>query len=280
MINIFETQPDWVLTDDRIGRKVIVPSPGKSGPSLSYNINPEFMFNRHRVMLPPDLIKDKTVLDIGSCMGATGAWCLANGARHYTGIEQLERYSLPSEQLFKKYYDPGQYNIVQSSFADYTSDQHFDIVIASGMLYAVFDSFDFVRKIAGLAKETIIIDTVHPFNGYRRLFPNATDEQRSAVSKTLSIIQPSERIRMQGVSEKGSIRITASIVSLSALILLMKQNNFGYDDSLYSQAETELPYYYDIKNHNRYMAKFFPQPISQDLTQENVIIWNGNSTTP
>jgi hypothetical protein len=97
---------------------------------------------------------------------------------------------------------------------------------------------------------------VHPFNGYRRLFPNATDEQRQAVSKTLSIIQPSERIRFNSKNEATSIKISASIISLQALILLMKNVGFRYDDSLYQSAEKEIEYYYDIRKHNRYMSKF------------------------
>ena len=151
MIDIFKLQPEWIEDDDRKHRQVIVPSPEKSGPSLSYNINPEFMYHRHRVMLPPELIKGKTILDVGSCMGATGAWCLANGASHYTGIEQLERYVKPSNKLFKKYYQSNQYNIIQTSINKFVSNKKYDIVVASGMLYAVFDSFCFIKKITELA---------------------------------------------------------------------------------------------------------------------------------
>ncbi len=277
MIDIFKLQPEWVEDDDRKHRQVLVPSHEKSGPSLSYNINPEFMYHRHRVMLPPELIKGKTILDVGSCMGATGAWCLANGSSHYTGIEQLERYVTPSNKLFKKYYQSNQYEIIHTSIDTFVSDKKYDIVVASGMLYAVFDSFCFIKKITELAKETIIIDTVHPFNGYRRLFPEASDEDRKRVSKTLSIVQPSERIRMQGVNANGSVRITASIVSLQALILLMKNNKFSYDSKLYDLAEKEIPYYYNITVHNRYMAKFFPQETIDNSNQEIAVQWNGNS---
>ena len=257
MINIFKTQPEWMQQDTRIGRPIVVPSPGKpGGDSLSYNINADFMYDRHRVMLPPELIKDKTILDVGCCMGATGAWALANGARHYTGIDARQKDLELGARIFKKYFQKNQYTLIETWAEKYEPKEKYDIVIASGVMYGVFDSFDFVKKIANLAQDIIIVDNVHPFNGYRRLFPNATDEQRQAVSKTLSIIQPSERIRFNSKNEAKSIRISASIISLQALILLMKNVGYRYDDSLYQSAEKEIEYYYDIRKHNRYMSKF------------------------
>jgi len=257
MINIFKTQPEWMQQDTRIGRPIVVPSPGKQGgDSLSYNINADFMYDRHRVMLTPELIKDKTILDVGCCMGATGAWALANGARHYTGIDTRQKDLELGEKIFKKYFQKNQYTLIETWAEKYEPKEKYDIVIASGVMYGVFDSFDFVKKIANFARDIIIVDNVHPFNGYRRLFPNATDEQRQAVSKTLSIIQPSERIRFNSKNEAKSIRISASIISLQALILLMKNVGYRYDDSLYQSAEKEIEYYYDIRKHNRYMSKF------------------------
>jgi UDP-2-acetamido-2-deoxy-ribo-hexuluronate aminotransferase len=44
MINIFKTQPEWMQQDTRIGRPIVVPSPGKpGGDSLSYNINADLI---------------------------------------------------------------------------------------------------------------------------------------------------------------------------------------------------------------------------------------------
>ena len=87
MINTFKLHPEFIEVDNRKNRPIVVPSPEKNGPGYSYNINPEFMFERHKIMLPLDLIKGRTVLDIGGCIGASGDWCLANGAKHYTNIE-------------------------------------------------------------------------------------------------------------------------------------------------------------------------------------------------
>ena len=271
MINIFETQPDWLAEDDRQTRKVHIPSPDKPNDSLSYNINPEFMYDRHRVMLPPEKIAGKTILDLGSCRGATGAWCLENGAKHYTGVEKLLRYTIPSKKLFAKHFEPEQYEIVTADVEAFDTDNKYDIVIASGILYGILDSFNFLRRMARFSKDMVILDSVHPFNGYRRLFPDASDEDRYRVAKILSIIQPSERIRMTGAldpsitdeKEKaantfsgGSVKMTASIVSLEAARILMKKNGFEYVPGLYELAEQEIDYYYDVRKHNRFMAEY------------------------
>lgn len=266
MINIFQTQPEWIQQDTRTGRPIVVPSPGKpGGDSLSYKITASFMYDRHRIILPPELIKNKTILDVGCYMGATGAWALANGARHYTGIDARQKDLELGAEIFKKYFQTTQYTLIETWAEKYQSKVKYDIVIASGVMYSVFDSFNFVKTIANFARDIIILDNVHPFNGYRRLFPNATDAQRQAVSKTLSIIQPSERIRFNSKNENKSIRISASLISLQALILLMKNIGFRYDDSLYQLAEKEIDYYYDIRKHNRYMSKF----IKDDNTNLN-----------
>ena len=286
-INIFKTQPEWMAQDKRTGRLSTVPNPVKpGGPSLSYSITPEFMYDRHRVMLPPGLIQGKTILDIGCMMGATGAWCLANGAKHYTGIESRESDLKLGEEIFKKYFDPSAYSLNNTWVETFNPNTQYDIVIASGVIYAVFDSFKFVKKITSLSRDVVLVDAVHPFNGYRRLFPSASDAERKAVSKTLSIIQPSERIRMNAEEQAGSVRITASIVSPQALILMMRENGFDYDDELYQTAEQEIDYYYDVAKHNRYMAKFIKSDVKlntykralENPNTEMASVWNGNST--
>lgn len=266
MINIFQTQPRWIAEDKRTQRPIVVDSPGKpGGPSFSYNISVDFMFERHKVMLPPELIKGKSILDIGSLLGATGAWCLANGASSYTGLEPQLEFVNHSNSLFQEYFPNGRWENIHNSVDNYDTDRQWDIVVASGVLYACFDPFDFVNKVSKFSKETVIFDTVHPFNGYRRLFPDATDEDRHRVSTILSIIQPSERVRMNVASLDHSVRIAASLVSPTALNLLMLNQGFDHDPLLYKQAEKEIPYYYDVRQHNRYMSKYFRSDVETKL---------------
>jgi hypothetical protein len=272
LINVFETQPRWLAEDERTRRPIVVDSPGKpGGPSLSYNIHAEFMYDRHRIMLPPDLIREKSVLDIGSLLGATGAWCLANGAASYTGLEPQQDYVDRSNNLLQEYFPDGNWENITASLEKFETDRQWDIVIASGVLYACFDPFDFVEKVSQWCREIVIFDTVHPFNGYRRLFPDATDEDRHRVSTLLSIIQPSERVRMTVANLNHSVRVAASMVSPTALNLLMKNQGFDCDSSLYQLAEEQIPYYYDVRKHNRFMAKYFRAQVNTNLFEKALV---------
>ena len=38
-------------------------------------------------LLPPNILKDKTVLDFGPWIFLSGAWSLYHGAKHVTGVE-------------------------------------------------------------------------------------------------------------------------------------------------------------------------------------------------
>ena len=89
---MFELQPEFIDLDPRKNR----PKQTKDDQGfdiLSYPVTIEFMNLRHSVMVPPEIIKGKTILDVGSCMGATGAWSLYHGAKDYTGVE-IQKYYL------------------------------------------------------------------------------------------------------------------------------------------------------------------------------------------
>lgn len=245
------------------------------------------MYDRHRVMLPPDMISGKSILDIGSQLGSTGAWCLANGASDYTGLEPQSEYVEHSNRLFQEYFPDGGWRNISSTLEEFETDQQWDIVIASGVLYACFDPFEFVKRVCKWSRGVVIFDTVHPFNGYRRLFPEASDEDRYRASGILSIIQPTERIRHGMASLGVSVRIAGSMVSPVALHLLMKNCGFSHDPDLYLQAEKEIPEYYDVRKLNRYMARYvvddvranlFKYAIEDPQSFETARLWNGNST--
>jgi len=77
MGNVFIDQPEFLGEDPRVSW------PKSSG----YSSDPEFVYERHALLLPADLLKGKRVLDLGSCNAATGAWVLSNGAAYYRGVE-------------------------------------------------------------------------------------------------------------------------------------------------------------------------------------------------
>ena len=73
-MSFFTQFPEFVAQDSRKDR-------GFSPVTI------ETLDNRHLVTTPKWLVEDMTVLDLGSCLGATGHWSLSQECKHYTGVE-------------------------------------------------------------------------------------------------------------------------------------------------------------------------------------------------
>ena len=72
MNNIFEIATEFVDYDNRKFRMI------------HNKTSSEVLQNKFEVQLPIELINDKTILDLGSCLGAAGHYSLTHGAKHYT----------------------------------------------------------------------------------------------------------------------------------------------------------------------------------------------------
>ena len=137
-MNIFEKDTEFVELDNRRHR--------------SHNVcSAESLYNKFLVQLPEELIKDKTVLDLGSCLGAAGHWALSYNAKHYTGVEIQDYYATTSKQLLSKYWSPEQYNIVQQDIEEFldnalAENKKYDYVLAAGILFGFIDVVSIVKK--------------------------------------------------------------------------------------------------------------------------------------
>lgn len=145
----FEDAPEFVDLDNRQFRQ--------------FNpVSKEQMQNKHEVLLPPEVVKGKTVLDLGSCMGGTGHWALSHGAAHYTGVELQESYITTCQPLFEKYH-PGKYSLHVASAEDWLAKdtQTYDIVCMLGLLFVFVDYYSVIKRATELARETIVIDSLY-----------------------------------------------------------------------------------------------------------------------
>ena len=126
-------------------------------------VNIEYMTKKHRALFPDEYVHGKTVLDLGSCLGATGHWCLAAGASHYTGVEIQHTYVELSRELLSKYHQKESFSIVESAVETYcaTISDQYDIVSALGIIYGLTDYYSFLRSIAARAKESIVIEGLY-----------------------------------------------------------------------------------------------------------------------
>jgi len=151
-MNIFRSAPEFIELDNRQNRRV-------------NTVTAESTYNRLSVQLPDWFVKDNTVLDLGSCLGAAGHMALSNGATHYTGVEFQEKYVTDSRQIFTKYWPTDKFEIVQANletFLDHCIGNNitFDCVVASGVLYTFVDVVSILNKIAAVASKSILIDTM------------------------------------------------------------------------------------------------------------------------
>lgn len=127
-----------------------------------YPINEEFLSKRYECMLPEELIKDKTILDLGSCVSSLGAWTLHHNAKEYTGVECNKDLCDLAIKNLSNYFD--NWNIIHTDVEYFlnTDNRHFDIIVASGILNYYYDQKVVLDKIVTKTK-TLIIDSQGPY---------------------------------------------------------------------------------------------------------------------
>lgn len=199
----FELEPDFYLRDNRFHREV-TPVNGKT------------LEAKHSVALPEWVVKGKTILDLGSCLGATGHWCLFHGATEYTGIELQTAYSSISNELLGRHWNSNQFKIINSeisAFLNACEDQKYDVVIAAGVLYAFLDYYSILKNISRVARQWVVIESLNS----QKMPPGFMGVE---ISKSSTMTLPENRERAQGLG---------SIVSFRALSVLME--HFGFVDT-------------------------------------------------
>ena len=82
---------------------------------FGFRMTDQKTLHKHQRLLPPELVKGKSILDIGSFMSQTGDWCLNHGATKYTGVEIIPEFADRGKELMQKYHAGENWNIIQSS---------------------------------------------------------------------------------------------------------------------------------------------------------------------
>lgn len=157
MSNFFLQYPEFIDTDVRTER----PNSG-SGYTISY----EYQENRHKVLLPPEIVAGKRVLDLGSCVSATGAWVLAHGAIKYVGVEIQHQFCQLSKSNLEKYFDNNRWEIYQDSIDNFfkNNKEQFDIVVAFGVIYHSIHLEHTLDQLVSVNPDIIVIDASLPYS--------------------------------------------------------------------------------------------------------------------
>ncbi len=129
----------------------------------------ETLDNRHLVTTPKWLVEGMTVLDLGSCLGATGQWVLSQGCKHYTGVEVQPELAGISRTLLSKYWRNDQYEIVEQDLRAFLDQQiaqgkKYDVIVMIGVIYAFLDTYNILSKVAEICDYSMVIDSIYPWN--------------------------------------------------------------------------------------------------------------------
>lgn len=237
MTNIFLDQPEFISTDPRRNRP--------NGKGIGYKVTPEFMLLRHQALLPRRLIEGKKVLDLGSCSGASGAWCLSQGAAFYTGVEINDEFVRQSSICLRKYYEESRWSIEQRSIEDFfdSTETKFDLILASGVLYGSADPIKLLTQISQRA-HYVVIESVHQ----HVYLPMLSPFTRNAMLNDPQFINCVENAPYITVGQEGMIGVgTQTVVfnglnpSMGALKFLFKSFGFVYSDSVNLALKKQLP---------------------------------------
>lgn len=147
----------------------------------NFQVTSETLSRRCEVMLPKDLIENKTVLDLGSALGAMGHWCLTNGAKSYTGVEIQQKYRDTSNFILEKYHK--NFQLVKT--IEDISEPH-DVVIAAGFLHGTFNIISLIEKVCNLSKQYVIIETVLETSPHEYIFLSPTVNMINVNNETIS----------------------------------------------------------------------------------------------
>jgi 2-polyprenyl-3-methyl-5-hydroxy-6-metoxy-1,4-benzoquinol methylase len=232
-------------------------------------VTAETLTRKHEAMAPPQILNGKTVLDLGSCIGASGHWVLSNGATKYTGVEFQKEYVDISKSLLSKYWSNDQFRIVHSELEKFISEsiEKYDIVLVCGIVYGFLNTHGILTAISKVANYCIIVDTS---------YPTELTHHRSSV---IDIVNIQHMIKSDGTSSYLGL---GARPSPAALHRLMK--NIGFDNTenlIFPKRLSDISIhdaYHDLINREhgiktpaRYIMRFFKTGEKYNSAIENLL---------
>ena len=126
-------------------------------------VSSESLSKRCSVLLPSWSVKDKRILDLGSCYGAMGHWSLVQGANHYTGVDIQKDFCNTSIKLLSGHWDSSKFNIVHMDVVQFMKQQieqgiQYDLVIASGVVHAYINTVEVLELLSKISCKYIVIE--------------------------------------------------------------------------------------------------------------------------
>jgi hypothetical protein len=113
------------------------------GKSIS---NPQVNKKLYTGLLPPSVIKDKTVLDFGPFIFLSGAWSLYHGATHVTGVEYGKQNCVIGEKCMRMFFTENwqlENTLIEKFIAN--NDQKYDVILIAGTIHKLSNKTAFLE---------------------------------------------------------------------------------------------------------------------------------------
>lgn len=210
-------------------------------------ITAETMTARHQLWFAKTDLVGKKILDLGCCVGATGAWVLDHGAAHYTGVDLQQDFVDQSTENLSVYYPPEKWKIVKSDIIGFLKNctEQFDIIVIAGSIYSMIDYYSVVKDMCRIGKE-IIIESYHPYRALQEIWPEKSDQELMDLWKTVSMV--SIETSGQTMSQGGSQLHDSARPSMAAFAKIFGHLGWTSDFELNDLAVKELPDVYSLQS--------------------------------
>lgn len=243
-ITTYTKFPQFITTDPRINRS-----------GQAYKVDEFFMQDRHDCFFYNYDLTGKTVLDIGCCVGATGAYVLDKGAKFYHGIEYDDILSNQAANNFLNSFDQDQWKIDNDSIENFSKNNntYYDVVVLSGVIYALFDC---IPVLTTLCKNTntVIIDGMHP--DFLKNIPTDVVNILNQYNLWQGFIENASFIEHNDtyMFMHKSIKYNGSKQSFGFIKNFLYMIGFKNANVVNELLKNKIPYHYN--SHNRYGERF------------------------
>ena len=204
---------------------------------------------RHSIILD-GICEGASILDMGPCMCASGAYALMHSATYYEGVEIVPSFYENSLKNMKKYFTDDQYKIHNMLFLDYFDKykDNFDIVLLMNMFYYVDDQRLFLEEVAKRARKYIVVES-----------PNISFEHDSDIpiveyKTTMSVKSGKKKKDMTGIPRLTGLHGWCKCPNLAFFEMVLSQSGFKYFSDYEEMGTQHFPERYNEEN--RFLALF------------------------
>ena len=232
MNDLYSLHPHFIDSDPRKSR------------TKPYPVTAHFMQARHESIFKNIDFHSKRILDLGCCVGYTGAWALVSGATHYHGIEFSKELSEIACQNLSKSFDKSTWQITNSSVEDFLDSNHdkFDIVVAMGVAYSFKEPVSFIEKILTIGSAVIVESSHH----------KDTDVQLNTIKDTAFVSYAWQGMNYNNTASDAifySARPSESLVKT-----IFKFNGFSISEEENNLVSACLPEHYGLYYNKRFVV--------------------------